>query len=135
MRCLGAVGAIFLISVILVSWGSIVYTVWRGDEAPDFLRLKADSSKLNQFTNLLEVRPGPLMDLNRENPGLPRKAVKADTKRLASRQKFLSSPILKGRISSRFQRSRRHPILHINRPHLGVDYAAPHGSPVVAVAG
>jgi len=46
---------------------------------------------------------------------------------------FLKSPIRYGRISSRFKRKRFHPILKINRPHNGVDYAAPKGTPVRAV--
>lgn len=49
------------------------------------------------------------------------------------RKMFLKSPIRYGRISSRFQRQRFHPILQINRPHLGVDYAAPIGTPVRSV--
>ena len=47
--------------------------------------------------------------------------------------KFLKSPLRYSRISSRFQLKRFHPILGINRPHLGVDYAAPRGTPVRAV--
>lgn len=39
-----------------------------------------------------------------------------------------------GRIASGFSRSRRHPILHIRRPHLGVDVAAPSGTPISAPA-
>jgi len=39
-----------------------------------------------------------------------------------------------GRISSTFSRSRRHPILHIRRPHLGVDIAAPRGTQIIAPA-
>jgi len=46
---------------------------------------------------------------------------------------FLKSPIRFGRISSRFQRRRFHPILKLNRPHMGVDYAARPGTPVMAV--
>ena len=39
-----------------------------------------------------------------------------------------------GRISSTFSRSRRHPILHIRRPHLGVDIAAARGTHITAPA-
>ena len=49
------------------------------------------------------------------------------------RRMFLKSPIKFARISSRFSRSRFHPVLQINRPHLGVDYAAPTGTPIRAV--
>jgi murein DD-endopeptidase MepM/ murein hydrolase activator NlpD len=45
---------------------------------------------------------------------------------------FLKSPLRYSRISSRFSRSRFHPILRIRRPHSGVDYAAPRGTPVEA---
>src|SRR6478735_5361648 len=39
-----------------------------------------------------------------------------------------------GAIASRFSRARRHPLLHIIRPHLGVDVAAPRGTPITAPA-
>lgn len=37
------------------------------------------------------------------------------------------------RVSSSFSHSRMHPILNRRRPHHGVDYAAPHGTPIIAV--
>lgn len=46
---------------------------------------------------------------------------------------FLKAPLNFTRISSRFTYARRHPILKIVRPHTGVDYAAPSGTPVVAL--
>jgi murein DD-endopeptidase MepM/ murein hydrolase activator NlpD len=48
---------------------------------------------------------------------------------------FLVSPLkFEPRITSRFSRNRLHPVHHTVHAHLGVDYGAPHGSAVVAVA-
>ncbi len=46
---------------------------------------------------------------------------------------FLKSPLNYRRISSTFTTARMHPILKKLRPHLGVDYAAAAGTPVVAL--
>lgn len=45
----------------------------------------------------------------------------------------LRFPLEFSRIASAFSDARLHPILHVNRPHLGVDFAAPAGTPVRAV--
>jgi murein DD-endopeptidase MepM/ murein hydrolase activator NlpD len=50
------------------------------------------------------------------------------------RRRFLRAPLRFSRVSSRFDPRRRHPILRVNRPHHGTDYAAPRGTPVSAVA-
>jgi murein DD-endopeptidase MepM/ murein hydrolase activator NlpD len=50
------------------------------------------------------------------------------------KRSFLAAPLKYSRISSRYTMSRLHPILHSRRPHEGVDYAAPVGTPVWAVA-
>ncbi len=50
------------------------------------------------------------------------------------RKSFLKSPLPFIRITSRYTKSRFHPILRITRPHLGVDYGAAIGTPVRAVA-
>jgi len=46
------------------------------------------------------------------------------------RKAFLKAPLRYSRISSRYSNSRFHPVLKIRRPHHGVDYAAPTGTPV-----
>jgi murein DD-endopeptidase MepM/ murein hydrolase activator NlpD len=49
------------------------------------------------------------------------------------RKAFLKAPLPFARVTSRFSAGRMHPILRIRRPHHGVDYAAPVGTPVMAV--
>jgi murein DD-endopeptidase MepM/ murein hydrolase activator NlpD len=49
------------------------------------------------------------------------------------RKAFLKAPLVFSRISSHFTSARMHPILRIVRPHYGVDYAAPIGTPVHAI--
>ena len=49
------------------------------------------------------------------------------------RKQFLKSPLRYSHISSGYSRRRLHPILKIYCPHLGIDYAAPVGTPVSSV--
>jgi murein DD-endopeptidase MepM/ murein hydrolase activator NlpD len=51
----------------------------------------------------------------------------------ALRRAFLRAPLSYARISSPYSSSRRHPIFRTLRPHLAIDYAAPAGTPVVAI--
>lgn len=48
------------------------------------------------------------------------------------RKAFMRSPVQFSRVSSRFNLSRKHPVLNRIRAHKGVDYAAPTGTPVRA---
>ncbi|MBI4792565.1 MAG: M23 family metallopeptidase [Deltaproteobacteria bacterium] len=47
---------------------------------------------------------------------------------------FIKSPVPLGRVTSKFSFSRLHPVSGIMRPHLGVDLAAPSGTPIMATS-
>ena len=49
------------------------------------------------------------------------------------RKTFLKAPLRYSRISSHYSDSRMHPVHRVRRPHHGVDYAAPTGTPVEAI--
>lgn len=50
------------------------------------------------------------------------------------RKMFLRSPMRYTRVTSRFSHRRFHPVLKVHRPHYGVDYGAPRGTPARVTA-
>jgi murein DD-endopeptidase MepM/ murein hydrolase activator NlpD len=72
------------------------------------------------------------------SPGLKaasrtRRGATADGDTRVSSSAFEGLPVI-GAIASRFSRARWHPLLHVVRPHLGVDVAAPRGTRITAPA-
>ncbi len=95
-----------------------------------------------QFKDGRKVGSGPILAAEFTNQGKTVHAVRyttADGKSdyysksgTSMRKEFLRTPLKFTRISSRFSMARMNPILHKVRPHEGVDYAAPIGTPVKA---
>ncbi|HQN57449.1 MAG TPA: peptidoglycan DD-metalloendopeptidase family protein, partial [Saprospiraceae bacterium] len=50
------------------------------------------------------------------------------------KKSYLASPLKYAKITSKFSMSRLHPILNKVVPHFGTDYAAPTGTPILAVS-
>lgn len=53
----------------------------------------------------------------------------------ATRKAFLRAPLEVSRVTSRFNRNRYHPVLRRRTAHLGTDYGASRGTPVLATGG
>ena len=77
---------------------------------------------------------GRLLSAFRFQPGTGKPAY-YDAAGLSLKRFFLASPLkFEPRVTSGFSYRRLHPVLGIRRPHLGADFGAPKGAPVVAIA-
>lgn len=94
------------------------------------------------FVNGIKVGNGPIVAAEFVNNGKSFRAIRYTDSSGQSgyynptgqslKKAFIRTPVQFTRISSHFNLSRRHPILHKIRAHRGVDYAAPSGTPVKA---
>ncbi len=80
----------------------------------------ADVETLIQRADLLSARFAAVTD-----------SLEVNAKRFASVPSIMPTP---GWLTSQFSRNRNHPLLHISRPHEGIDVAAPMGAPIIAPA-
>lgn len=85
--------------------------------------------------------PGEILALEYENRGTVYEAFRwgedggyYDADGQPRRKMFLRSPLPFSRVTSHFSHRRFHPVLKVNRPHYGVDYGAPVGTPVRVTA-
>jgi murein DD-endopeptidase MepM/ murein hydrolase activator NlpD len=91
-----------------------------GGVVGDFTDTRADVDSLIRSANLLAAGFDTVTT-----------AINRNAARLASTPSIMPTA---GWLTSQFSRSRFHPILHLSRPHEGIDVAAPMGAPVVAPA-
>ena len=82
--------------------------------------IQADVETLIQRADLLSARFAAVSD-----------SLEINTKRFASVPSIMPTA---GWLTSQFSRARKHPILHITRPHEGIDVTAPMGAPIIAPA-
>jgi murein DD-endopeptidase MepM/ murein hydrolase activator NlpD len=150
------------LSVVFVLAGSAVTAFVFALQSPDLLVTSADVALLNDQlldsqdsisllrTELLDAQAAAsdsaialaashIVAGDKPAPRTTRKYVTPTPRvtavdRIAVSPRTLEALPVLGRISSTFSRSRRHPILHIRRPHLGVDIAAPRGTRIIAPA-
>jgi murein DD-endopeptidase MepM/ murein hydrolase activator NlpD len=92
------------------------------------------------FTNYGHILSAQLLNEERDLQAyrftVEGKAGYYDAKGRSLKRFMLASPLrFEPRVTSRFSYRRRHPVHGGYRPHLGVDYGAPYGAAVVAVAG
>ena len=126
-----ALGIAGLCTLTMAGLGVIVFT--------DSLQVTATADELADAHQMILTLTDSLqsmadLDLPDEGEGASNaKNAAAHTVGLARPARGITLPA-SGTITSRFSRSRWHPILRIFRPHKGVDVAAPYGSAITAPA-
>jgi murein DD-endopeptidase MepM/ murein hydrolase activator NlpD len=105
-------------------------------QAGDQIRLVVDESLHDgNFVKYGKIRAAEFVNAGRRYRGFLFNGSYYDEKGVSLKRAILASPLkFTPRISSGFTSRRMHPILGTERAHLATDYAAPAGSPVVAVA-
>lgn len=111
-----------------------------------FLRAsKGDTFRASYQAYLLkdkEVEAGPILAASFIRAGHTQKAFRYmqdsvpgywDQDGVNLQRAFLKAPLKYSRVSSGFSYARRHPITRTVRPHTGIDYAAPAGTPVMSI--
>ncbi|MBA3540777.1 MAG: M23 family metallopeptidase, partial [Deltaproteobacteria bacterium] len=107
----------------------VVEKEYRDGEAKEFLRYR------RILAAEYHGKVGTFRTFYFEPPGTEKgKGAYFDVKGESADKSLLKTPLKFARVSSGFDRRRMHPVLHTVREHLGIDYAAPVGTPVWAAA-
>jgi murein DD-endopeptidase MepM/ murein hydrolase activator NlpD len=115
----------------IYQWTIDFYAIQKGDE---FKVIYEDISVDGKSVGLGVIHSAWFMHAGKEYYAYrfeqDKRAEYFDDKGQNLRREFLKAPLKFTRISSKFSNARFHPVLRIFRPHHGVDYAAPNGTPV-----
>lgn len=104
-------------------------------QVADQIRIQVPAlSYEGQFVKWGDVRAAELVNSGKTYRAYRFENAYYDAKGNALKREWLASPLPFTRVTSGFSRRRLHPILGTRRPHLAVDYGAPTGTPVQAVA-
>jgi murein DD-endopeptidase MepM/ murein hydrolase activator NlpD len=117
--------------VDVFQWDIDFFALQKGDSFSLVVRKRFSGSDPNGY--------GPIVAARFIHNGQTFEAFRGETGYYAAsgtplRKQFLRAPLQFTRITSGFSHSRWHPILHVFRPHNGVDYGAPIGTPVMTTA-
>ncbi|HEX9493619.1 MAG TPA: peptidoglycan DD-metalloendopeptidase family protein [Thermoanaerobaculia bacterium] len=122
--------------VDIFQWDVDFFALQRGDAFSLVVKKKFAGSDAMGYGPILAARfthSGQTFEAFRQETADGRAGYYARTGR-PLRKQFLRAPLKFTRITSKFSKSRWHPILHCFKPHHGVDYGAPVGTPVMTTA-
>lgn len=134
---LGEDGRLLASFIAMFSWDLNLYTdIRKGDVIRLLVEKEFQGEEFLRYGRLLAAE---LQGSRRRLQGFWYRAPRGgggyfDAEGRSLHRTLLRAPLKYSRISSPFDLNRMHPILHRLRPHLGVDYAAPTGTPIWAMA-
>lgn len=134
MREYGANPQLAVVLANLFGWTIDFFGIQKGDQFKVIYEQEYVEDESLQNFNILAASFTHIKDTHYAVPFVQdNEKLYYDSKGHSLRGTFLKSPLDFYRISSRFSNNRFHPVLKRYRPHHGVDYAAPTGTPVYTI--
>ena len=119
----------------IYAWTVNFFSLREGDRFQVLFKQKVSEGEFISLERIDCARyssgPDDIYALRLNHDGLGKNYFDASGKNL--RKAFLKAPLKYNRVSSKFTLHRKHPVTGKVRPHTGVDFAAPAGTPVRAI--